>query len=109
MNDWVQTPEHPTNFYKNLLAKHLSANRLISLFGRKFTDTTAAESEEMAVSRHIDDDDEIRRIVRDEFKIKIDYERFKPRDDYNLDTFAKRGEETLESELPESWKAFLLP
>ena len=109
MNDWVQTPEHPTNFYKNLLAKHLSSNKLITLFSRKFTETTATDSMEIAVSRNIDDDEEIRRIIRDEFKIRIDYERFKPRDDYNMDTFAKRGEEALESDLPQSWKAFLLP
>lgn len=108
LNDWVQTPEHPTNFYKNLLAKHLSPFRIITLIGRKFTDASMTDTEEIATTRHIDDDDEIRRIIRDEFKIKIDYDRFKPRDDYNLDTFAQRGEETLDSELPDAWKCYLL-
>ena len=109
MNNWVQTPEHPVNFYKTLLSKHTSPYSYILLLGRKFVETTCIESGEEVISRVIDDDEEIRRLIRERFKTNIDFERFKSRDDYNLDTFTPGFTETAESELPPAWKKFILP
>ena len=99
MNDWVQTPEHPTNFYRTLLFKHIDNNHVVSLVGRKFAQTESNESGETRHERIIEDDNEVRSLIKEVFKLDIDYERFVPKDEYNLDMEHKRTRELLERKL----------
>ena len=82
MNDYVQTSEAMTIYYRTVAFKHVALNRFIFLTGRKFTEIEVTEDlEEKTSVRMIEDDTELHDIIRERFGLAIDFARFKPVDE----------------------------
>ena len=90
MNDYVQTPEHPTNFYKTLLAKNFDDTLKVSLIGDKLVEIRSTSDGDVRTERKIESRDELRSIILDKFQLRIDFDDFQPKDEYNLEMELKR-------------------
>ena len=94
MNEYVQTSEAMTIYYRTVVSKHVALNRQIVLTGRKFNEIEVTDDlEEKHNVRMIEDDNELHEIIRERFGLAIDFERFKPVDEYEAELKALANRE----------------